>query len=218
MLDPSGAVYWPAGRLLMVADLHLEKASSLAARGSLLPPFDTRATLEKLQRAVRFWHPERIIALGDSFHDVGGAGRLGAADVARLAAIARVAEFIWISGNHDPAPTHLPGQRAAVWREGPFVFRHQAALQAVAGETEISGHYHPKAGIETRAKTISRPCFVTDAARLILPAYGAYAGGLDVREPAIARLFPRGLRVFLLGQDRLYSFALNQLGRLGAPA
>jgi DNA ligase-associated metallophosphoesterase len=218
MLDPAGAAFWPARRVLILADLHLEKASAAALRGNLLPPYDTRATLEKLNRLVRLYRPAKVIALGDSFHDRTGAERLADADRARLAAMAREAHFIWILGNHDPVPTDLPGESASEWREGPFTFRHQAAARLAPREIEISGHFHPKASIDTKAKRVSRPCFVSDGARLMLPAFGAYTGGLDVRDPAIAKLFPRGLRVFLLGQDQLFSFALGQLGRMAEVA
>jgi metallophosphoesterase superfamily enzyme len=139
-------------------------------------------------------------------------------DRARLAAMAREAHFIWVLGNHDSEPNDLPGEHVAEWREGGFTFRHQAAAQLAVREIEVSGHFHPKASIETKAKRVSRPCFVTDASRLMLPAFGAFTGGLDVRDPAIAKFFPRGLRVFLLGQDQLFSFALGQLGRMAEVA
>ncbi len=219
MLDPAGAAFWPGKRILIVADLHFEKATSLAARGALLPPYDTRATLERLTRLVRLYRPAKVIALGDSFHDRDGATRLSREDRSKIEILAREAAFIWITGNHDPAPSGLPGVAAAEWREGPFVFRHQANDILGPREIEISGHYHPKASIDARAKRVSRPCFVTDnGSRLMLPAFGAYTGGLDVRDPAIAKLFPRGLRVFLLGQDQLFSFALGQLGRMAEVA
>lgn len=212
MLDPAGAAFWPARHVLVVSDLHLEKGSAAARSGSLLPPFDTRATLEKLHLLVRRYRPEKIVALGDSFHDSRGIERIGAADRAKLDAMTRQAHFIWITGNHDSAPSGLAGESVAAWREGPFVFRHQAEARMNGRGAEISGHYHPKASVQTRAQRISRPCFVSDGLRLMLPAFGAYTGGLDVRDPAIARLFPRGLRVFLLGQERLFSFALGQVG------
>jgi DNA ligase-associated metallophosphoesterase len=218
MLDPTGAAFWPARRVLIVADLHFEKGSSLASRGALLPPYDSRATLERLTRLVRLYRPAKVIALGDSFHDREAAGRLSKEDRSKIEAIAREAPFIWITGNHDPLPTGLPGHAAEIWREGPFTFRHEAEPVLAPREIEISGHFHPKASIEARAKRVSRPCFVTDAQRLMLPAFGSYAGGLDVREQPIAKLFPRGLRVFLLGQDQLFSFALGQLGRLAEVA
>jgi DNA ligase-associated metallophosphoesterase len=218
MLDPAGAVFWPAKRVLIVADLHFEKSSAAARNGALLPPYDTKATLERLSRLVRLYRPAKVVALGDSFHDAGGPARLAKDDRERIEAIAREAPFIWIAGNHDAAPNGLPGSCVAVHREGPFTFRHEAAPMLGPREIEISGHFHPKASIEARAKRVSRPCFVSDAQRLMLPAFGAYAGGLDVRDPAIARLFPRGLRVFLLGQDQLFSFALEQLGRMAEVA
>jgi len=218
MLDPTGAAFWPSRRLLIVADLHLEKASAAALRGHLLPPYDTRATLEKLNRLIRLYRPAKVIALGYSFHDRAGSDRMAESDRARLAAMAREAHFIWVLGNHDSEPNDLPGEHVAEWREGGFTFRHQAAAQLAVREIEVSGHFHPKASIETKAKRVSRPCFVTDASRLMLPAFGAFTGGLDVRDPAIAKFFPRGLRVFLLGQDQLFSFALGQLGRMAEVA
>ncbi|QXM24138.1 ligase-associated DNA damage response endonuclease PdeM [Elioraea tepida] len=208
MLDPGGVLWWPARRLLAVADLHLEKGSALAARGALLPPYDSRATLDRLIPLVRRYAPLRLVALGDSFHDRQGPARLPPPEAERLRALASAVPIIWVRGNHDPAPPQaLPGEAAAEWREGPIAFRHEGG-----GDTpEICGHHHPKATIATRGKPVSRPCFVADARRLMLPAFGAYTGGLDVRDPAIARLFPRGCRVFLQGRDRLYSFTLGQL-------
>ena len=218
MLDPAGAAFWPAKRVLIVADLHFEKSTALAARGTLLPPYDTRATLERLNRLVRLYRPKKVITLGDSFHDRDAASRLNQDNRSRIEAMAREAQFIWITGNHDAAPTGMPGVSVAQYREGPFTFRHQAEPVLGPREIEISGHFHPKASIEARAKRVSRPCFVTDAARLMMPAFGTYTGGLDVHDPAISRLFPRGLRVFLLGQDQLFSFALEQLGRMAEVA
>ena len=218
MLDPDGALVWPAQRLLAVADLHLEKGSAAAARGSLLPPWDTRATLERLGALLRRHAPRTVLALGDSFHDSRGSSRLLAADAARLAAMAAAAQFVWVLGNHDPAPqAGISGVSVAEWRAGPLVFRHQAMAGTGAGVAgEISGHFHPKAQVPVRGAVVSRACFVADARRLLLPALGAYAGGLDVRDPAIARLFPRGGRVFLLGRERLFSFPYGPV-RAGGP-
>ncbi|CAH2599204.1 Ligase-associated DNA damage response endonuclease PdeM [Rhodovastum atsumiense] len=205
MLDPAGALFWPAGRLLVVADLHFEKGSAAAVRGALLPPWDTRATLDKLTTLLRRYAPQRVVALGDSFHDAGAAARLQPQDHARLTAMAQATPFTWVLGNHDPAPpAGLPGEAMVEFRAGPLVFRHEAVNGPASGE--ISGHYHPKALVPVRGTAVSRPCFVSDGRRLILPALGAYTGGLDVRDPAIARLFPRGGRIFLLGRDRLFSF------------
>ena len=219
MLDPSGAAYWPAKRVLIVADLHFEKTTAFAAQGAPLPPYDTRAALEKLTRLVRLYRPSKLVALGDSLHDGKSPARLAKDDRARIEAMGREAQIIWVAGNHGAPPHDLPGQCVAEHREGPFVFRHQATPRLGLRDIEISGHFRPKASVESRAKRISRPCFVSDGAtRLILPAFGSLTGGQDVRDPAIARLFPRGLRVFLLGQEQLYSFALEQLGRLAEVA
>ncbi len=209
MLDPAGALYWPALEMLIVSDLHLEKGSSFARRGMLLPPFDTRATLDRLILLLRHWRPRVLLALGDSFHDEGGAGRLPAHEADRIGAIASGLRLIWVRGNHDPAPPEgLGGESVAVFEAGSLVFRHQAVARAAPGE--ISGHFHPKAAMPARATIVNRPCFVTDAHRLLMPAFGAYTGGLDVRDPAIARLFPRGGRVFMLGRERLFSFTLQR--------
>ena len=204
LLDPAGVLVWPAQRLLAVADLHFEKGSAAASRGSLLPPWDTRATLDTLAALLRRHAPRVVVAVGDSFHDAGGAARLAAADAARLAAMTAAADFVWVLGNHDPMPPEgIGGLSAPEWRAGPLVFRHQAVAGAMG---EISGHFHPKAQVAVRGTQVCRACFVTDARRVLLPALGAYTGGLDVRDPAIARLFPRGGRVFLLGRERLFSF------------
>jgi DNA ligase-associated metallophosphoesterase len=207
MLDPAGAVFWPAQGVLAVADLHLEKGSAAAAKGSLLPPWDTRATLDRLAALLRRYHPQTVVALGDSFHDSDGAGRLQRQDRERLADMAAGRQFVWVSGNHDPSPpVGLAGICVDEWRRGPLLFRHHAVAGPVVGE--LCGHFHPKAAVPVRGTVVTRPCFVFNGRRLMLPALGAYTGGLDVRDPAIAGLFPRGGRVFLLGGERLFSFGL----------
>jgi hypothetical protein len=214
MLDPSGAAWCPASRTLIVSDLHLEKGSAYAQRGSLVPPLDTRLTLERLTAVVRNYGPVTVIALGDSFHDNDASVRLQAADRDRLARLTTASRFVWVLGNHDAAPRGaeaLGGAWVAEYTLGPLLFRHQA--QAGAAPGEVCGHHHPKARVPARGGTVSRPCFVADGRRLMLPAFGAYTGGLDVADPAIARLFPRGGRAFLLGRDRLFSFALGAASR-----
>jgi uncharacterized protein len=215
MLDPAGALHWPATGTLIVSDLHLEKGSAFARKGMLLPPWDTHATLDRLTLLLRRYQPRIVVALGDSFHDAEGAARLPAGEIARLDAMTQAHRFIWVQGNHDPAPpARVGGDAVAEFATARLVFRHHA----VAGATgEISGHYHPKASVPARGGTVSRPCFIADARRIIVPAFGAYTGGLDVRDPAIMRLFPRGARVFLLGKERLFSFALGMEKR-AAPA
>ena len=206
MLDPAGALIWPATGMLVVADLHLEKGSSFARRGSLLPPWDTKVTLDRLALLLRHWKPRTVVALGDSFHDADGSGRLPREEVARLAAITAAVQFVWVQGNHDPSPpAGIGGEWVESFATGSLTFRHEAVARASG---EISGHYHPKATIPARAGSVTRACFVTDARRVLLPAFGAYTGGLDVRDPAIVRLFPRGGRAFLLGKERLFSFPL----------
>ncbi len=188
--DPAGALVWPAERVLVFADLHLEKGSAAARAGQLVPPWDSRVTLERVARLLRRYTPRTVIALGDSFHDNQAAARLAPADEA---ALRRMTD--------------------AEWGTRKLCFRHQAT----AGETgEISGHFHPKAKVATRAGQIVRPCFVADASKIILPAFGAYTGGLDVRSPAITAHFPRGARVFLLGAERLFSFPVAHTVPLGA--
>jgi DNA ligase-associated metallophosphoesterase len=208
MLDPAGCLHWPAQRMLVVSDLHFEKSTAAAGRGALLPPFDTRETLAQLAGHIRKYAPRTVLCLGDSFHDAKGASRLQAADHARLHAMASETRFIWVLGNHDPAPPDgLPGEACAEHRLGNLVFRHQAHAGRVSGE--ISGHFHPKASVAVRGANITRPCFIADGYRLMLPAIGAYTGGLDVTDSAIAAHFPRGGRVFLLGRERLYSFPVG---------
>jgi hypothetical protein len=206
MLDPAGALIWPATGMVVVADLHLEKGSSFARRGSLLPPWDTKVTLDRLALLLRRWKPRTVVALGDSFHDADGSGRLPREEVARLTAITASVQFVWVQGNHDPSPPEgVGGEWVESFATGSLTFRHEALARASG---EISGHFHPKATIPARAGSVTRACFVTDARRVLLPAFGAYTGGLDVRDPAIVRLFPRGGRAFLLGKERLFSFPL----------
>jgi DNA ligase-associated metallophosphoesterase len=215
MLDPSGAVFWPARNMLIFADLHLEKGSAAAGRGRLLPPYDSRTTLDRMATLLRRYSPAHVLALGDSFHDAEGAARLQPADQARLASMAQSTSFIWVLGNHDPSlPDSLPGQVAASWSDGPLHFRHaaeEAVAKAGGAEAEICGHHHPKATVPVRGASVTRPCFVTDGhRRLMLPAFGAYTGGLDIGDAAIASLFPRGARIFLLGRERLYHFHIGR--------
>ncbi len=215
LLDPSGALFWPREQTLIVADLHFEKASSAALSGSLLPPWDTRVTLDQLASLLRRYTPRTVVALGDSFHDRHACARLQTQDAARLRAMTAAAAFIWVLGNHDPEPpVGIGGSAMAEWRRGSLIFRHRAEA-ASAGLVEVCGHHHPKAQVATRGGGITRPCFVADGRRLMLPAIGAYTGGLDVRHPEIASLFPRGGRVFLLGRDRLFSFPLAEYRRTG---
>jgi DNA ligase-associated metallophosphoesterase len=182
--DPSGALWWPDRATLIIADLHLEKGSSFARKGTLLPPYDTATTLARLLALVERYRPARIVALGDSFHDGEASSRLAPADRAALGALTRSTEFLWIAGNHDPAP--CPSLGGTILAEGNvldgLVLRHQA--EAVPQGPELSGHFHPKASIGVHGRRVSCRCFVADDRRIILPAFGAYAGGLNVRDVA----------------------------------
>jgi DNA ligase-associated metallophosphoesterase len=206
--DPEGALYWPEQGVLVVADLHLEKGSSFAARGVLLPPYDTAATLARLARLVTHYAPRCLIALGDSFHDGGGPARLGDADREALAIMQRGREWIWITGNHDPEPAEgIGGTFSETMTIGGLTFRHLPT--GVAGE--IGGHLHPCARVAHRGRAVSRRCFAADATRMIMPAFGAYTGGLNIRDAMFADVFGTlAFTAHLLGEDRLYAFAARR--------
>ncbi len=205
--DCLGALCWPEQGLLVVADLHLEKGSSFARRGTLLPPYDTTETLARLARAIARHAPRLVIALGDNFHDGGGPARLSAQDRASLAALQRGRDWIWIAGNHDPEPADgIGGTFAAMVNVGTLTFRHEPSRNAPAGE--IAGHLHPVARIAQRGRAVSRRCFATDGKALVMPAFGAYTGGLNVRDRAFAAVFGASkLTAHMLGEGRLYAFA-----------
>jgi DNA ligase-associated metallophosphoesterase len=208
--DCAGALHWPEQGLLVVADLHLEKGSSFAARGVLLPPYDTAATLARLGHVIARYAPRCVIALGDSFHDGGGPTRIGESDGAALRLLQRGRDWIWIAGNHDPDPApQLGGSFAEVLAVGPLVFRHQPGPEAELGE--ISGHLHPVARVTQRGRCVSRRCFATDRKRLVMPAFGAYAGGLNVRDRAFAAVFDTlAFTAHMLGDSRLYAFTAKR--------
>jgi DNA ligase-associated metallophosphoesterase len=206
VLDPAGALYWPEENALVVADLHLEKGSSFAARGMLLPPYDTATTLARLAHLIARYAPRLVIALGDSFHDGAGPARVAPDDRRALGALQGGRDWIWITGNHDPHPADgIGGSFAALLAMGALNFRHEPTPQE--GRGEIAGHLHPLARIHVRGSTLSRRCFVSDRQRMVMPAFGAYAGGLNVRHGAFAALFGAGFTAHLLGQHRLYALA-----------
>lgn len=210
----SGALWWPRRRLLAVADLHLEKGSAFAVRGTLLPPYDTAATLGALERDVAALDPAIVVCMGDSFHDRGGPGRLPASERDRLAALARGRDWFWIAGNHDPAlPPDLPGERILELAVDALLFRHMPQSGAAPGE--LSGHLHPKAAVRVRGRRISRRCFIADGQRAVLPAYGAFAGGLDVFDAAFAPLFPADFAVWLCGPKTARMLTRGKLAGAG---
>ena len=154
--DPDGVLYWPEQGLLVVADLHLEKGSSFAARGMLLPPYDTGATLARLARVVARFAPRCVVALGDSFHDGGGPARLGRDDRESLSALQRGRDWIWITGNHDPEPAdNIGGAFHETLTVGAVTFRHLPT----GATNEICGHLHPLARVAHRGRAVSRRCF-----------------------------------------------------------
>jgi DNA ligase-associated metallophosphoesterase len=190
---PSGALHWPARALLCVSDLHFGKSERLARRGgALLPPYETRATLEKLEADIDRTAPARVICLGDSFDDLAAADGLEEEARLRLARLMAGRDWTWIEGNHDAGPVDIGGTHRATVTLGPLTFRHIADPRESA---EISGHYHPKA----RLKGTSRPCFLLDSTRLILPAYGTYTGGLRTDDSALQPLMTKGALAILTG-------------------
>jgi uncharacterized protein len=208
--DCAGALYWPEESLLVVADLHLEKGSAFAARGVLLPPYDTATTLARLARLIERYAPRLVIALGDSFHDGGGPLRMSGADRAALVVLQRKRDWIWIAGNHDPDPASgIGGRFAKTLALGPLNFRHEPAEQTADGE--VAGHLHPVARVAQRGRAVSRRCFAGDDRRLLMPAFGAYAGGLNVRDRAITVLFNTlDFTAHMLGERRLYAIAAER--------
>jgi DNA ligase-associated metallophosphoesterase len=208
--DCAGAIFWPEESLLAVADLHLEKGSAFAARGVLLPPYDTATTLARLARLIERYAPRLVIALGDSFHDGGGPARMS--DVSRVAlkALQRGRDWMWIAGNHDPNPAaNVGGRFADVLAIGPLTFRHEPS--PYPGEGEIAGHLHPVARVALRGRAVSRRCFAADGQRLVMPALGAYTGGLDVRDHAFAALFgAASFTAHMLSERRIFAVAAER--------
>jgi uncharacterized protein len=194
---PAGTLWWPARRLLTVADLHLGKSGRMARRtGTLLPPYETADTLARLAAEVVATDPVTVVALGDSFDDNACLAEAAPDTRDALAALARGRGWVWVAGNHDPLPPDLEGEATGVHVDGPLTFRH---IADPAAHGEVSGHFHPKAHVGRQ----SRPCFLADDARVILPAFGAYAGGLDCRDPALAALMTPGALAILTGRTAL---------------
>ena len=210
LLRISGALWLEAERALIVADLHLEKGSSYAARGQMLPPYDTRETLRRLRAEIEALTPTVVILLGDTFHDRRSESRLAPDDADALRDLARGRTLIWVVGNHDAdGPQALPGQTADELTLCGLILRHepQAGLQP----GEVAGHLHPAARVKAARGSVRRRCFITDAERIILPAFGAYAGGLNVRDRAFAGLFARSPLAGALGSERVHAVGWHSL-------
>jgi hypothetical protein len=208
LADLSGALFWEEQRLLVVSDLHLEKGSSFATRGVLLPPYDTVATLSRLAAVIARHDPRMVIALGDSFHDRNAHHRLSQPDREALTAMQVRRDWIWISGNHDPAlPADLGGVVASEVAIGPIAFRHEPT----GAFGEIAGHLHPKARVSTRGRSTERRCFASDGERAVMPAFGAYTGGLNIRDAAFAKIFGSpGFLAHVLGDSRMHTIAASR--------
>jgi uncharacterized protein len=206
----SGGLWWPAQSALLVADLHLEKASFFASHGQMLPPYDSRATFDRLSEDMAQLRPARVYCLGDSFHDPGSFARLHEESRLALRRLTRAVEWHWIVGNHDPAiADDLGGSSSEVQQVEAFILRHEAKVGE--GGFELSGHYHPKLRLQQRGRLLARRCFVRGARKLILPSYGAFTGGLDVTDPAFAALDDGPQDALVVGKQGLMRFAIGQL-------
>lgn len=209
-LQPCGGMWWEAAGVLVFSDLHLEKASAYAERGQMLPPYDTRATLRRMLSLVEALRPTTVIALGDSLHDRRASARMAREDIETVRAMTTRLDWIWIEGNHDPQPpAHLGGRITHELRLGPLTFRHEPTAGEARGE--IAGHLHPCARVLGRGRSVRTRCFASDGARMVMPAYGALAGGLNVLDKAFSPLFPNGMIAAVLGRDGVYAAASGRL-------
>lgn len=201
---PSGALYHPGEATLIISDLHLEQGAALAARGHLIPPYDTASTIKRLEGVIAHFSPQRVIALGDSFHDTGVAERLSGETRAAIARLQAGREWYWVTGNHDPElPPSLHGHVVPGLTLGALRFRHEPVNGPAA--QEVAGHLHPAARVSRRGRTVRRKCFITDSRRLVMPAFGAYTGGLNVLDPAFRPLFGgTDFTVWVLGRQDVY--------------
>ena len=221
VLRCSGAMWVPANGALIVADLHLEKGSAFAVRGQLLPPYDSRATLDRLEAEIAELDPAMIVLLGDSFHDTKAIPRMTAEDRARLDRLAAGRDWLWLEGNHDrealardaDAAARLPGRIVGDMALGPLRLTHEPEPLTADDDRrgEVAGHLHPAARVAAYGRGVRRPCFVTDGSRIVLPAFGAFTGGLNVRDPAIADLFAAPPLAAALGRDRVHALAWDVL-------
>ncbi|GAB5448810.1 ligase-associated DNA damage response endonuclease PdeM [Gymnodinialimonas sp.] len=194
---PSGALHWPEQNTLVVSDLHLGKAERMARRGGpILPPYEVIETLDRLLDDIAKTQPRTVICLGDSFDDLAAARATQSAVSERLAPALAGRRWVWIEGNHDPGPVDLSGEHLGEITIGPLTFRHIAQPTAPG---EISGHYHPKARVRLKGRTITRRCILVDDMRMILPAYGTYTGGLFSHEPVLTDLMNPNARAILMG-------------------
>ena len=214
---PEGALWIASARTLIVSDLHLEKGSSFARDGQMLPPYDTHATLARVAALMDRLEPEIVVSLGDSFHDGGGPARMAARDRELLAGLIARCDWIWIEGNHDSKCAEtIGGVARATVQIGALMLRHEPTSGAAPGE--IAGHLHPCATVAGRGRSVRRRCFAFDGARLVMPAFGAYTGGLNICDEAFEPLFPDGATAFVLGRRPRAARAVGTFaGRLDSP-
>jgi DNA ligase-associated metallophosphoesterase len=202
-----GALYWPVAEALLVADLHLEKASWFARLGQFLPPYDSHATLTALRDLVERTGARRLFCLGDSFHDRFGCDRLPADARALLSAMTATLDWVWIDGNHDPGfADHCGGRIVEEVEIGGIILRHEA--EPGEERPEMSGHYHPKLRLHVKGRNVSRRCFVQSASKLIMPAFGSLTGGLDAHHPEILKSVGGKAAALVPVSDRLLRFPL----------
>lgn len=218
VLRCSGALWLPGRQTLIASDLHLEKGSAFAARGQMLPPYDSPATLARLEAEIDALDPRAVVLLGDSFHDSKAVSRMDGAQLTRLERLAAGRDWIWLEGNHDLDALagalvnpfkRLPGRVVETLALGGLFLIHEPQPDPAPGE--VAGHLHPAARVAAYGRGVRRPCFVTDGRRLIMPAFGAFTGGLDVRDPAISGLFPTPPLAALLGRDKVHAVAFETL-------
>lgn len=205
--DQRGALHFPDIGLLVVSDLHLEKGSSFARRGRLIPPYDTAATLVRLASVVEDYAPKTIVSLGDSFHDGEGAARLPEPFRDSLVGMMKGRDWFWVAGNHDPeAPDDLPGETVQELAVGGLAFRHEPSKGQAEGE--VAGHLHPCARIVQRGRSVRRRCFAGDGSRLVMPAFGSFTGSLNVLDRAYKGMFrDDALTAYMIGTSRVYAIA-----------
>ncbi|MDX2277796.1 MAG: ligase-associated DNA damage response endonuclease PdeM [Hyphomonadaceae bacterium] len=206
---PEGALWIEGARALVVSDLHLEKGSSFARSGQMLPPYDTHATLARVAALMDRLAPDIVVSLGDSFHDGGGPARMHVQDRELLRALIGRCDWVWIEGNHDSKCAETIG---GVAREtlmlGALTLRHAPSVNAAA---EIAGHLHPCARVSGRGRSVRRRCFAYDGERLVMPAFGAFTGGLNICDEVFAPLFPGGVMAFVLGKNRVHPAPQSRL-------
>ncbi len=205
---PEGAAWIEAGRALVVADLHFEKGSAFARGGQMLPPYDTRATLERLAALIDQHEPDIVVSLGDAFHDGGGPARMGENERVLLRALVASSDWIWIEGNHEGKSAEtLGGIARETLQLGALTLRHEPT----GAVNEIAGHLHPCVKIAGRGRSVRRRCFAYDGARMVLPAFGAFTGGLNICDAAFESVFPDGAMALALGKDRVAPIAAGRL-------